>query len=265
MNALPAVAPIASTVVPGSCAVASRNVAGGTCTSVPTGASNVSSTTVKAARAAHDDVQLLGPVGLAVRLDHVVTCRLADPDVDAERVEADPPAQRPQHLRPLRWSCSGRGRRSRGSRSRRRRSSRAQLLAARPDRAARRRRRAPRGSPCPPRRRAPWRGRRRSRARPSRSPSSARSASSTSTQSSRGVLPKSRSWAPYSRASSATGCAWSSTRRSTRTSLRRGVAAVALDDEQRGRLLAAPVAARRLRGGEALEQPLARAACPPSR
>ena len=45
----------------------------------------------------------------------------------------------------------------------------------------------------------------------------------------------------------------------------RGVAAVALDDEQRGRLLAAPVAARGLRGGEALEQPLARAACPLSR
>ena len=40
MNALPAVAPIASTVVPGSGAVASRNVPGGTCTSVPTGASN---------------------------------------------------------------------------------------------------------------------------------------------------------------------------------------------------------------------------------
>ena len=36
----------------------------------------------------------------------------------------------------------------------------------------------------------------------------------------------------------------------------RGVAAVALHDEQRGGLLAAAVAARRLRGGEALEQPL---------
>ena len=34
------------------------------------------------------------------------------------------------------------------------------------------------------------------------------------------------------------------------------VAAVALDDEQRRRLLAAPVAARGLRGGEAVEQPL---------
>ena len=35
-----------------------------------------------------------------------------------------------------------------------------------------------------------------------------------------------------------------------------GVAAVALDDEERRRLLAAPVASRRLRCGEALEQPL---------
>ena len=35
-----------------------------------------------------------------------------------------------------------------------------------------------------------------------------------------------------------------------------GVAAVALDDEQRGGLLAAPVAARSLRGGEALDQAL---------
>ena len=34
------------------------------------------------------------------------------------------------------------------------------------------------------------------------------------------------------------------------------VAAVALDDEQRGGLLAAPVASRRLGGGEAAEQPL---------
>ena len=34
------------------------------------------------------------------------------------------------------------------------------------------------------------------------------------------------------------------------------VAAVPLDDEERGRLLAAPVAARGLRRGEAVEQPL---------
>ena len=34
------------------------------------------------------------------------------------------------------------------------------------------------------------------------------------------------------------------------------VAAVPLDDEERGRLLSAPVAARRLRGGEAVDQAL---------
>ena len=41
-----------------------------------------------------------------------------------------------------------------------------------------------------------------------------------------------------------------------------GVAAVALDDEQAGRLLPAPVAARRLRRREAVEEPLRRAARP---
>ena len=44
-----------------------------------------------------------------------------------------------------------------------------------------------------------------------------------------------------------------------------GVAAVALDDEQRGRLLAAAVAAGGLRRGEALEQPLGERAARVSR
>ena len=46
-------------------------------------------------------------------------------------------------------------------------------------------------------------------------------ASSTASHSSRGVLPKSAWWIPYRRRSSSIGRAWSSTRRSTRTSDRR--------------------------------------------
>ena len=79
-------------------------MAGGTCTSVPTGASNVSSPSVNRAVPRSDDVQLLGAVGLPVRLDHVVAFVLADPDVEAEGLEAEPAAQRAQDLGP------GRGR-----------------------------------------------------------------------------------------------------------------------------------------------------------
>ena len=49
--------------------------------------------------AAQDDVQLLRPVFLTVRLDHVVAFACTDPDVEAERLEAKAPAKRPQDLR----------------------------------------------------------------------------------------------------------------------------------------------------------------------
>ena len=75
-----------------------------------------------------------------------------------------------------------------------------------------------------------------------------------STQSSFGVSPNSASCRPWIRRSSSSGRSWSSTRRSTRTSERPRVAAVLLDDEQAGRLLAAAVAAGGLGGVEAVQE-----------